>query len=229
LDNPAAALREHLARLQSLRGAPSDPAFEARVSEVRGWQAGRLALTYADLSATDRYAPATRFFLEDLYGTKDYSGRDADMQRILPVMTRVLPKSAVETAALAIEVDALSEELDRGMARALGPGKIDEERYAAAYRRTGTRAQREHQIDLIGQVGLRLDELVRKPLVYRMLQVMRRPAKLAGLADLQGFLERGFASFQHMQGADAFLATIAARETALMERIFSGKPVAFSV
>jgi hypothetical protein len=224
LDNPAALLRQHLSRLRALRGAPKVPAFEARVTQLRGWQAERLARTYADLSADARYAPATRFFLEDLYGTKDYSGRDADLQRVLPVMTRVLPQSAIETAALAIEVDALSEELDRGMAGALEPGEITAERYAKAYRRTGTRAQRAHQINLIGQVGRRLDALVKRPLVYRMLQMMRRPAKLAGLADLQGFLERGFESFEHMRGADHFLTTIAERETEIMERIFSGRP-----
>ncbi len=171
-----------------------------------------------------RYAPATRFFLEDLYGTKDYSGRDAEMQRVLPLMTRVLPESAIETAALAVEVDALSEELDQGLAKALGPGEITGKATAGPIGCRGSRAQREHQIELIGEVGRRLDELVKRPLVYRMLQMMRRPARLAGLADLQGFLERGFESFQLMNGADTFLATIAERETAIMERIFSGQP-----
>jgi hypothetical protein len=192
--------------------------------QVRRWQAQRLARTYADLSADARYAPATRFFLEDLYGTRDYSGRDADLQRVLPMMSRVLPESAIETAALAIEVDALSEELDRGMARALAPGEITAPRYEEAYRHTGTRAQRLHQIDLIDQVGRRLDALVKRPLVNRMLHMMRRPAKLAGLGELQGFLERGFESFLHMHGAEDFLATIARRETGIMEKIFSGQP-----
>jgi hypothetical protein len=192
--------------------------------QVRRWQAQRLARTYADLSADARYAPATRFFLEDLYGTRDYSGRDADLRRVLPMMSRVLPESAIETAALAIEVDALSEELDRGMARALAPGEITAPRYEEAYRHTGTRAQRLHQIDLIDQVGRRLDALVKRPLVNRMLHMMRRPAKLAGLGELQGFLERGFESFLHMHGAEDFLATIARRETGIMEKIFSGQP-----
>ena len=207
-----------------MRGAPVDATFASRIAQVRLWQAERLARTYADLSATVRYAPATRFFLEDLYGTKDFSGRDADLQRVLPLMTRVLPESAIETAALAVEVDALSEELDQGLAKALAPGEITWESYDRAYRMSGSRAQREHQIDLIGEVGRRLDELIKRPLVYRMLKMMRRPARLAGLADLQGFLERGFESFQLMNGADTFLATIAERETALMERIFSGRP-----
>lgn len=228
MDSPAAALKSHLARLRLLRGAPTDPAFEARVAEVRRWQAVRLAASYADLSADARYAPATRFFLADLYGTKNYSGRDADMQRIFPVMTRVLPESAVATAALAIEVDALSEELDRALAAALAPGAITESSYDDAYCQSSSRTRRERQVDLIGQVGRRLDALVQRPLVHRTLQMMRGPAKLAGLGDLQGFLERGFESFQKMDGADNFLATIAERETAEMVRIFSGRPASSS-
>ena len=46
------------------------------------------------------------------------------MLRIYPVMVRILPDGAVQTAALAIEVDALSEALDRRLAAALPGGPI---------------------------------------------------------------------------------------------------------
>ena len=52
--------------------------------------------------------------------------------------------------------------------------------------------------------------------------LMRHPARIAGLSTLQSFLERGFASFARMRGADYFLATIEARETAFMEAMFTG-------
>jgi hypothetical protein len=227
--DPAAALKAHLAQLKLLRGARGEPAFEARLAEVRAWQGQRLARTYSDLAAKERYTPATRFFLEDLYGTKDFSERDAEMHRILPVMTRILPESAVETAALAIELDAISEQLDRGLADVLGPGALSDESYRVAYRKLGRRDLREFQIDLIGQVGNRLDKLVHHPLVFKTLKLMRTPARLAGLSDLQGFLERGFESFEHMHGAKEFLAAIADRETAIMNRLFSGNPSPFSL
>lgn len=57
---------------------------------------------------------------------------------------------------------------------------------------------------------------------------MRRPARLAGMEDLQSFLERGFEAFRHMGGADYFLATIGAREKAILNRLFSGHPSPFS-
>jgi hypothetical protein len=57
---------------------------------------------------------------------------------------------------------------------------------------------------------------------------MRKPAQMAGLADLQDFLERGFFAFREMNGADAFLALLRERETAILNRIFSSAPEPFS-
>ena len=95
-------------------------------------------------------------------------------------------------------------------------------------RQAGARAERARQIELIDEVGRRLDVLVVKPMVYATLKLMRRPAKLLGMEDLQTFLERGFEAFRHMGGADEFRATIAGRETKLLNRLFSGHARPFS-
>lgn len=222
------SLRLHLERLRDLRGREAHGHTPPRLAEVKAWQAGRLAGTYADLAANSRYGKATAFFLNDLYGAKDFSGRDQAMLRIYPVMVRTLPLGAVETAALAIEVDALSEELDRRVAGCIDAGPVTEASYGRAYREAGTRAERQRQVELIDEVGRRLDVLVVKPFIYATLKLMRRPAKLAGLEDLQVFLEHGFEAFRHMGGAEEFLATIAARENRILNRLFSGHPSPFS-
>jgi hypothetical protein len=217
-----AALKSHLEFLARLRGASAST--PARLQDVKRWQARRLAASYADLAADERYARATSFFLDQLYGPKDFSGRDAQMLRIYPAMVRILPASAVETAALAIEVDALSEDLDRRLATAIGSGPIDWDTYGRAYRASASLAERERQVALLNAVGQRLDRLVRTPLVNSTLKMMRTPARVAGLSGLQHFLEEGFASFRHMRGAGDFLAVIVERETALARRLFSSAP-----
>lgn len=222
------SLRENLERLRELRGREAHGHKPPRLLDVKAWQAGRLERTYADLAANPRYAKATAFFLGDLYGTKDFSGRDEAMLRIYPIMVRTLPRAAVETAALAIEVDALSEELDRRVAAALDAVPLTEAAYARAYRKAGTREERGRQIELIDEVGRRLDWLVAKPMVYTTLKLMRSPAKMLGMEDLQVFLERGFEAFRHMGGADEFLATILGREAEILSRLFSGHPSPFS-
>jgi hypothetical protein len=222
----AASMEGHLQQLKELRGR--ERAAPTRIGEVKRWQAQRLAATYADVATQPRYEAATRFFLEDLYGPKDFSGRDQAMLRIVPVMSRVLPASAVETAAMAVELDALSEDLDQRLAIGLGRRALDAENYAQAYRTSSTRAERERQIALIDAVGHRLDALVKKPLLGKTLHLMRQPARMAGLEDLQDFLERGFDAFRRMQGADYFLDLVRTREMEILNRLFSGEASAFS-
>ena len=220
-------MKAQLERLKALRGSAAVP--PGRLQELKAFQSARLKATYADVAAQQRYRSATQFFLEDLYGPKDFSRRDAEMMRILPSMARMLPASAVETATLAVELEALSEELDHRAARAMPPGPLDEARYGEAYRAGSTRPERERQIALIVAVGERLDTLVTRPLVYRTLKLMRGPAHLAGLDDLQDFLERGFGAFKDMGGAREFLTLVRDRETAILERLFSGAPGPFSI
>jgi hypothetical protein len=213
-------LAAHLRALKALRGQGARP--PERLAQLKAWQSQRLARTYADLASQPRYRAATAFFLEDLYGPKDFSARDQELLRIVPVMERILPESAVRTAALAVELEALSEALDHRLAAALPPGAIDDESYAEAYRKSSTRDERVRQVDLVEAVGRRLDALVRKPLIAGTLKLMRTPAHLAGLGDLQDFLERGFGAFRTMNGSDEFLAMFRSRELAILERIFSG-------
>ena len=226
MTHAAADLKRHLEQLKALRGATavSPPGLR----ELKAFQSRRLVQTYADIAAQPRYRAATAFFLDDLYGPKDFSGRDAAMLRILPVMVRTLPAKGVEAATLAIELEALSESLDHRVAGALEPGPIDEASYARAYRSGSTRAERERQIELIVAVGRDLDWLVKKPLVYRTLKLMRAPARMAGLEGLQDFLERGFEAFRAMDGAEDFLALVGERETEILNRLFSGAPGPFS-
>ena len=214
---PESALKGHLLALKGLRSQ----AAPERLAALKRWQRERLAATYADFSAQPRYRDATRFFLEDLYGPKDFSARDDALLRILPSMAKLLPKSAVETATLAIELEALTEELDHRVAAALAPGPITEATYAEANRKARTREARERQVGLILDVGERLDRLVRKPLVLGTLQLMRHPARAAGLADLQDFLERGFCAFHAMHGAQEFLAALQQREMRIVDEMFA--------
>jgi hypothetical protein len=223
----ASALRHHLQTAKSLRRqAQQDPQAAGQRLQLRHWQAERLARSYADLLASERFGLAARFFLSDLYGPKDFSSRDDEVERILPLLQSLLPVSALRTIALAVEVDALSELLDAAMVveleRAGALDAIDEASYADAYRRVGRRADRQRQIVLIRATGDALGRLAGKPLLSALLRLMRTPAQLAGLADLHAFLENGFTAFVHMGRADDFLDCVEQRETRLLARLFAG-------
>lgn len=221
---------EQLARVGRLHAdRQANPIVAGALERIARWQASRLRLTYADVAMLSRYTAAIRFFENDLYGNPDFAKRDADLARVVPLMVRMLPKKVIATVAEAVELNALSQELDAALLARLprADGVFSVADYCKAYRRMDQRVNRERQIRLIAEVGAALDSHVGKPLVRSGLAMMRRPAHLAGFGALHDFLERGFSSFRAMHGAQAFLATIVARETALMDHILAGDTAPF--
>lgn len=219
----AACLERDLKLAAGLRrNAAADPVRAAERDLLRAWQANRLAATHPELLADPRYGPAAKFFLSDLYGPKDFSARDLEVERILPMLVKALPLSGLRTLALAVELDALSEDLDAGMVDALRQqGKIshiDTTAYAEAYRLVGRRTSRLRQIQLIVDTGEALEALARKPWVAGALKLMKGPAHVAGLGELHEFLERGFSTFRRMGRAKEFLERIEAEEKKLMRQ-----------
>jgi hypothetical protein len=228
MDTKAETVERLTARLEAgvaLRGRVRTDAEAARRRLLlRDWQSDRLARSHADLLADPRFHDTAVFFLTELYGAKDTVKRDADIARVVPTAAKLLPISGLETIADAIELDTLSEVLDAAMVAALGDRieAIDATAYGAAYREVGRRAEREHQIDLIEHLGHALDHLTRHSFAGTALNLMRRPARLAGFGDLQVFLEDGYRAFRKMNGADDFLEHIVSRERAVMEALFAG-------
>ena len=180
-----------------------NPILAGALDRLADWQARRLRMTYADLAADPRYTAAVLFFQNDLYGAVDYSRRDADLARVVPMMVKVLPDSVIGTIAAAMELNGLSQELDRVLLSRLprADGYFTVSEYCKAYRRAGNFPLRHRQIKLIGDIGGALDRYVGKPLIRTALAMMRGPARMAGFAVLQDFLERGFAAFHAMGGA----------------------------
>jgi hypothetical protein len=200
------------------------------------WQTQRLLATYPDLAGNPRYGLAVEFFLEDLYGPKDFSKRDYGAARLTTIMAKVLPAHSIHTAALAMELNALSHELDHHLLRVLieeldMQDHITAEAYAEAYRRCDNYNKRKRQIELIRQIGDDIEITVARHSrsIITALRLTRMPSHLVGLGELHDFLERGFIAFRQMEGADVFLNTIVARETQLLDRIYAGHPQPFDL
>jgi len=203
----------------------ADTSWGARVAALKDFQQRRLARTYADLLASTRYGPAACFFLDELYGPGDFTSRDTQFSRVVPGLV-IFPHDVVRTVSSLAELHALTEALDSAMARAMSGDTWTPAVYARAWQATGRADDRERQIVLTAQVATRLDELVRKPLLRQSLRLMRAPARAAGVAALQQFLETGFDTFKAMRGAGDFIRTIEDRERALAAALFAADLVA---
>lgn len=223
-----ARMSELMARSRTLRrNRVTATGLSAGARALAEWQAQRLAHTYADFQRQPRYRLAVEFFLRDLYGPLDFTQRDADIERVYPVMARVLSGHALESITQALELHTLSQEFDARMVEILADlgavERIDAHAYAEAFRRCGDREGRLRQVELVEQVGRTLDDVVHHPVIYATVLAARVPAKLAGFGELQDFIERGVQAFRRMNGAEEFIAAIGERERSNLEQIFAGE------
>ncbi len=223
-------IRDALARVAQIRQtAASVDGLQLAISEIKQFQAGRFSRTYADLLETARYRPAALFFLDELYGTRDFSERDRQFSRIAGSLERIFPEPVVQTALLLATLHLLTEELDLAIAQYWMKSHGDSEavRYISAWRAVGRRVDRDRQLRSVVQLGQELTRLTGTPGLRIMLRMMRTPAALAGLAALQQFLELGFDTFATMghrdNGPTHFLAIIQTRECALLECLFESR------
>jgi hypothetical protein len=198
----------------------AEVALGERVVWVKRYQQARFERTYSDLLSHPRYASASRFFLDDLYGPGDFSLRDTQFARIVPSLVRLFPPEIAQTVEALTSLHALSEQLDTEMARHVDTRPLDATRYIIAWQRTGHPDHRARQIDLMLAVGRALDVYTQRPLLRHTLRIMRAPARAAGMAALQAFLESGFDAFRAMRGAGDFLAQIECRERAFAACLF---------
>lgn len=252
----AHTIREAVSKVFELRAlSVANPPLKAAISEIKRFQARRFAATYADILNDGPYRGAAKFFLEELYGEKDYTHRDAQYARIAGAMQKLLPKQALNTAILLARVHLLTEELDHAMGLAWlkrganspmpgtavtspagfdvgNSGKNTALRYAYAWQDVGRKEDRRMQLNSVLNVGHDLDRLTRAPGLRLMLKMMRRPAEAAGLSDLQRFLENGFDTFAAIgnrhHDVKVFLSLVGQRENQLIEDLFAQTPEAIA-
>ena len=173
--------------------------------------------------ASGRYAPAARLFLQELYGDRDFSQRDAQFTRVAGTLQKLFPQQVVKTAVTLARLHSLSEGLDDSMAMAWIAQPVDTPvalRYCSAWRVVGQKAWRTMQLAMVQD----MDRLTRTPGLRLTLRLMRKPAAAAGLAALQAFLESGFDTFAAMGGAEDFLRTIEQREMRWIGMLFDADP-----
>jgi hypothetical protein len=232
----AETIRQAVAEVQRLREeSRSLPDVGMSVLHLKRFQARRFAGTYADLLASPAYGAAARFFLEELYGDRDYRERDAQFARIAGTVEKLFPKDVAHTAGALARLHALTESLDHAMARAApfaDAGDVSGyvSGYVRAWKAAGRREDRRMQLEAVVDLGTEMTRLTRLPGLRMMLKMMRGPAAAAGLKSLQLFLESGFDTFssvaRHKGGAEQFLGTIRAREQQLMDLLFDADAVA---
>ena len=221
---------QHIYQLNARRDLAVKMGRLEAVMQLQEWQCKRLLTTHADLRAEPEFAEAMQFFVDELYGPKDFSQRDKDLTRVIPKLAAVLPEKALKALNDALRLNTLSFDLDLDMVNALcelndiedfSRFNIDSDAYATAYRSVDRRHERETQIDIIEQLGLQLADVVRVKGISLLIKMARKPAEVAGVKTLHEFLADGFKSFKKLGNVRDFLDPIVNRERQIMEALLS--------
>ncbi len=213
----------HLLQSQALEQEINQLGLRNRVNSLRKWQCARLLFSYDELYQQKKYRSAMDFFTDELYGPNDFTKRDEGIKKVLPLMEKVLSKQTIATFELALQLNTLSYQLDFDLVRELGDiSDISSEQYAQAYQNCNNLEQRQLQLALIEMLASSLAGIAHRTSIMLVLKLSRKPAKLAGLEELQAILEKGASAFRKIKKIDGFIKPILQGETVIMESLFSG-------
>lgn len=221
------AIIQHLHQVNAYRDLAERMGLLPAIARLQDWQCQRLLASHQDLAGQPRYQAAMGFFVDELYGPKDFSQRDADLARVIPKLSKLLPDKAMKALDDALALNALSYDLDMKMTQSLAAQadsdkiEINRDSYARAYRDVGERDKREQQIHIIEHLGGELADVINIRGIGMLIKLARRPAKVAGLLSLHEFLERGYNAFHAIGDVHSFIDPVMQREHALMEALFA--------
>ena len=205
--------------------------FRESLYRLQSWQAQRMRKTHQQLLEDEKYRVATEFFLQDIYGGIDLTHIANEAERALNKALKILPEKVMVTATYALELNALSAELDELLADYLfnhmGESDISMEAYTEAFRRSASLELRQRQVDLARHLAVGLDKYVRSRVIYTTFKLVRKPAHKAGIQNLYEFMGKGFDAMRPMGSASAVIHRIVDREAELIEAIFSGESLPF--
>jgi hypothetical protein len=216
-------IAQHLQSTAKMQECIARENLTSSIRDLQIWQTKRLLITHNDLWQSKRFKPAMQFFVDELYGPKDFSQRDNELARVVPKMAKVLPNKGLVSLEAALRMNCLSLELDIALVKKLANKEINRENYFDCYRHSGDRNKREEQIELLESLGIDLAEVVKISGISAILLLSRKPAKVAGVKSLHEFLEKGFKSFKKLGNVNDFLDPIISRERALMQSLYAAQ------
>ena len=193
---------------------------------LRAWQVRRLTRTYKDMLDNPRYQPSCAYFINDIYAARDFTQRNHDLQTLYDSLRQFVPETMIRPLSMAIQLNKLTEDLDAQLADVLVQqigmtDKLTVAMYTEGYRLCDNYDDRVRQIDMIIEMGIRVEAMVNFPFSSTLIKLGRVPADNAGQSELMETLEVGYRAFKHMRGAKAFLNLIRSREMEILRLIYA--------
>lgn len=195
----------------------SNPDLVTAVTAVKDFQKERLKGTHQDYLDNPDTTQAAQFFLNELYGDKDFSVYYKDLDKLLPTIEKMFPAAALNIITKALSLNLLTEKLDNQLAEKLG-SHFTEQQYWQAYKEIGTFGDRVRQLHLLQEIGQKLIKVSDMPLIAQLLKVMSIPAQQMDLMNLHNFLKDGFYVFKNTKNPQFFMKNVCDREMHILQQ-----------
>ncbi len=223
-------LQHYLDRFFALRQHGDDALFLARLRRLQEWQGERLKHTHAHLLDDPVTAEGIQFLLDDVYGGRELLPVAREIRRALPKAMKLLPEKVMATSAAALEAAILTQELDEAVTQTLGEAldqPLTEMTYLKGFRQDHHHNDRLRQVQLVAELGHRLDRYIRSRMLHATFRMVRKPVHAAGFSNLYDFMDRSFRVMKPVPSVGLLLEQLAAREEAIMQKVYAGHPTPF--
>ena len=223
-------LQHYLERFFALRQHGDDALFLARLRRLQEWQGERLKHTHAHLLDDPVTAEGIQFLLDDVYGGRELLPIAREIRRALPKAMKLLPEKVMATSAAALEAAILTQELDEAVTQTLGEAldqPLTEMTYLKGFRQDHHHNDRLRQVQLVAELGHRLDRYIRSRMLHATFRMVRKPVHAAGFSNLYDFMDRSFRVMKPVPSVGLLLEQLAAREEAIMQKVYAGHPTPF--
>ena len=223
-------LQHYLDRFFALRQHGDDALFLARLRRHQEWQGERLKHTHAHLLDDPVTAEGIQFLLDDVYGGRELLPVAREIRRALPKAMKLLPEKVMATSAAALEAAILTQELDEAVTQTLGEAldqPLTEMTYLKGFRQDHHHNDRLRQVQLVAELGHRLDRYIRSRMLHATFRMVRKPVHAAGFSNLYDFMDRSFRVMKPVPSVGRLLEQLAAREEAIMQKVYAGHPTPF--
>jgi excinuclease UvrABC ATPase subunit len=192
--------------------------------ELQSYQAKRIANTYNDFKNNPQYAKLYHFFLEHIYGPRDFGFRNQSIKSLYKKLTKFLHGEIIDAIGKVIELNDLSDSLDNQMAALLEEQgfahNISDQRYKELYKSCNNYEQRKHQIELLVDSVKGVHHVSQMRFIGISLKAVQKAAHLAGIGKIMDFLVEGYEAFRSADDINFFTDMITERETALNDELF---------
>ena len=204
---------------------PGQEQFTQGFNQLQNWQTLRLVTSHKDLLSDPRYGRAAHFLLHEVYGGGHLGAIADEIQKTANKAGRLLPKGIFATAALALELNALTIEIDESIVEYMMqhqwvPGQvIDSKNYCHALQQGQLLDKRTKQLDLCQELAEAVDQYLHSKSVRLGLKMSAGIAESAGVQNLHEFLLTAFDHLKEVGKVSAVIQHIGQIEIKILEDV----------